>query len=212
MGKLRISDGHLIWTFTTGGPVSSSPALTSDMVFFGSQDGGVYAVPVGGASHATGFRTNGAVFSSPVIDNGVIYIGSSDHNVYALGTDGNQHWSFKTGDAANGRFAVANGVVYAASHKPCARRRQGDSSVELHRREQNRLLFARNHPVIAYPPRLLAYTHDRPHPQPLSRGRGESDVTATLRRPISWVAETLPTGCPVGVRLQPATASSCGCA
>ncbi len=118
MRKLRISDGHLIWTFTTGGPVSSSPALTSDMVFFGSQDGGVYAVPVGGASHATWrFRTNGAVFSSPVIDNGVIYIGSSDHNVYALGTDGNQHWSFKTGDAVNGRFAVANGVVYAASDK-----------------------------------------------------------------------------------------------
>ncbi|HKT37167.1 MAG TPA: PQQ-binding-like beta-propeller repeat protein, partial [Ktedonobacterales bacterium] len=47
--------------------------------------------------------------------NNMIFVGSGDHNVYALGTDGKQRWAFKTGGAVNGRFVVANGVVYANS-------------------------------------------------------------------------------------------------
>ncbi|HEY1391121.1 MAG TPA: PQQ-binding-like beta-propeller repeat protein [Ktedonobacterales bacterium] len=115
--KLRISDGHERWHFTTGSHVSSSPALTSDMVYFGSQDGAVYAVPVGGASHATWRTSTGeAVYSSPVFANDTIFVGSSNHTVYALGAaDGKPRWTLKTGGAVNGRFAVANGVVYANS-------------------------------------------------------------------------------------------------
>jgi outer membrane protein assembly factor BamB len=87
------------------------------MVYFGSQDGAVYAVPVGGASHAT-WRTStgGAVYSSPVVANDTIFVGSSNHTIYALGTtDGKARWTYKTGGAVNGRFVVANGVVYANS-------------------------------------------------------------------------------------------------
>ncbi len=114
--KLAISDGHERWHFTTGGHVSSSPALTSDTVYFGSQDGAAYAVPVGGAAHATWrFPTHGSVFSSPIFANDMVFVGSSDQNVYAIGTDGKQRWVFKTGGAVNGRFVVANGVVYANS-------------------------------------------------------------------------------------------------
>ena len=34
----------LLWTFKTGGPVKSSPAIVQDRVFIGSDDGNVYAL------------------------------------------------------------------------------------------------------------------------------------------------------------------------
>src|ERR1019366_7075023 len=34
----------LLWTFKTGGPVKSSPAIVQERVFIGSDDGNVYAL------------------------------------------------------------------------------------------------------------------------------------------------------------------------
>lgn len=115
--SLHLADGRHHWNFTTGASVSSSPSVTSDTVYVGSQDGGIYAVQVDSPVMRWRFRTGGPVASSPIVDSDVIYVGSNDHKAYAIGTDGNKRWSHQTGGNVNGRFALANGVVYANSDK-----------------------------------------------------------------------------------------------
>ena len=45
------ANGLLLWSFTTEGPVDSSPAVTNGTVYVGSVDGNVYAI--GNAAAAT---------------------------------------------------------------------------------------------------------------------------------------------------------------
>ena len=78
-------DGTVDWTFGTGGPVGSSPAVGADgTIYFGSGDKYLYAVHFNGTLKWK-FATNGAVESSPAIGaDGTIYFGSVDGNLYAL--------------------------------------------------------------------------------------------------------------------------------
>ncbi|MGH2670662.1 MAG: PQQ-binding-like beta-propeller repeat protein, partial [bacterium] len=77
------SPGRL-WTFQTGGPVFSSPALGQDgTIYFGSLDGAVYAVGPKG-DLAWRFATGDAVWSSPAISGATVLVGSSDDTVYGL--------------------------------------------------------------------------------------------------------------------------------
>lgn len=82
--------GKELWRTPLMGRAFSAPALTSDTLFIGSEEGQAYG---GGSVFAldrkTGevlweFKTGGNVFSSPVVDGGVVFVGSDDGSVYAL--------------------------------------------------------------------------------------------------------------------------------
>jgi outer membrane protein assembly factor BamB len=64
--KLRAVDiyGGLLWNSTTGGAVSSSPAVANGMVYVGSDDGSVYAYAVTPASSVAS-STRRAISSRP---------------------------------------------------------------------------------------------------------------------------------------------------
>src|SRR5512139_3161841 len=71
--------GKLKWTFVTGGPVTSSPAIDeSGIVYVGSTDNNLYAINAEDGTLKWKFQTEGAIDrSSPAIDqNGVVYIGA----------------------------------------------------------------------------------------------------------------------------------------
>ena len=95
--------GALKWKFTTDNHVESSPSIGSDgTVYFGSDDGNVYAVDASG-NQKWKFTTLGSsiVRSSPAIGaDGTIYFGSeggrSYAGIYALNPDGTQKWYFRT--------------------------------------------------------------------------------------------------------------------
>jgi outer membrane protein assembly factor BamB len=62
------SGGILLWTFTTNGVITTTPAIDSDGTFLWS------------------FTTGGIVRSSPTLGSDVaLYLGSSDGNRYATG-------------------------------------------------------------------------------------------------------------------------------
>ena len=75
----------VLWTFQTGGPVVSSPAIAADgSVLVGSQDGKLYAVARDGTAKWS-YATGDIIFSSPAVaHDGTIYIGSDDDHLYAL--------------------------------------------------------------------------------------------------------------------------------
>lgn len=99
----------------------SSPAIANGKVYFGSGDGGVYAVNADSGTVAWKFQTGDVVHGSPAVANGVVYIGSWDSRLYALDAEtGQQKWAFQAGEdntihnqvGFQSSPAVADGVVY----------------------------------------------------------------------------------------------------
>lgn len=85
------------WSFKTGGWVISSPAVSSDTVYVGSDDRHLYAIDRTSGTERWRFKTGAHVRSSPAISNGVIYFSSYDGNVYALdAATGAEKWKFAT--------------------------------------------------------------------------------------------------------------------
>ena len=106
----------LLWTFTTGSWVDSSPAVVDGVVYIGSGDGNVYALNARTGKKLWQYTTGGSVESSPAVVEGVVYVGSDDNNLYALdASTGAYLWQISTGGAVESSPAVANGVVYVGS-------------------------------------------------------------------------------------------------
>jgi len=100
---------------------TSSPAVAGGKVFFGSGDGGVYAVDAESGLLQWKFATQNVVHASPAVSGNTVYIGSWDSSLYALdAATGQQRWSFKAGDdpAIHNQVgfqsspAVVDGTVY----------------------------------------------------------------------------------------------------
>ena len=82
---VNVSTGALIWSFATGGPVVSSPAISFNAVYVGSVDGKVYALNVHSGVLLWSHTTLGAVYASPTIGiHSTVYFISEDHYLYAL--------------------------------------------------------------------------------------------------------------------------------
>jgi outer membrane protein assembly factor BamB len=96
---LPASKPGIWWSYTTGGPITSSPAIADDgSVLFGSHDGKLYVLSRDGTlkwSHTTG----DIIFASPAVAHeGTIYIGSDDDHLYALGAKTEKpRWVFQVG-------------------------------------------------------------------------------------------------------------------
>src|SRR5262249_55869857 len=67
----------LKWSRGTGGPIESSPAISQNVAYVGSDDGKVYAWnATSGNGLWASATTGGAVHSSPAVVNGLVYVGS----------------------------------------------------------------------------------------------------------------------------------------
>jgi len=75
---------ELKWKFKTEDKVFSSPAIADGVVYFGSNDGNLYAVDIKTGQEKWKFKTESWVYSSPAIADGVVYFGSADGNLYAV--------------------------------------------------------------------------------------------------------------------------------
>ncbi|HEY7575301.1 MAG TPA: PQQ-binding-like beta-propeller repeat protein, partial [Thermoanaerobaculia bacterium] len=79
--------GREVWRFKTPDNVLSSGAVAGGQVFFGCEDGHVFALDAKSGAERWRFRTGGAVISSPAVGpEGVVYVGSDDGYLYALAT------------------------------------------------------------------------------------------------------------------------------
>jgi outer membrane protein assembly factor BamB len=105
--------GSLKWKFTTGGPIHSSAAVVGDTVYFGSQDGKMYAVDAQTGGERWEFQAESRIQSTPAIVDGVVYFGSNDGNMYAVNAEtGQEIWKYKTPYPITSSPAVAGGKVF----------------------------------------------------------------------------------------------------
>ena len=85
------------WTFTTGARVVSSPVWRDGTLYFGSDDGNVYAVDAATGRQRWMARTDGAVASTPALDGDRLLALSYDGRLYALDArTGEVLWKFAT--------------------------------------------------------------------------------------------------------------------
>jgi outer membrane protein assembly factor BamB len=99
----------------------SSPAVSGDVVYFGSGDHNVYALDARTGQLRWTFTTGNVVHASPAVVDGVVYVGSWDRYLYALNArTGAPIWKFQTGDdtviynqvGIASSAAVDNGTVF----------------------------------------------------------------------------------------------------
>jgi len=89
---------HVKWRFATGDRVVSSPVWSDGVLFFGSDDGNVYAVDAASGRQVWQFVTGGPVPSTPAVAGGVVFVNSYDGRFYAIDEkSGRLKWKFRTG-------------------------------------------------------------------------------------------------------------------
>ena len=85
------------WKFPTGDRVISSPVFKDNVIYFGGDDGNIYAVDAATGRQLWKRATGGPVPSTPAIANGTVYAGSYDGKFYALNAQtGALRWKFAT--------------------------------------------------------------------------------------------------------------------
>lgn len=119
-GKLYAFDaatGALLWTYTTGNGIMSSPTVAYGIVYFGSNDRKVYALNAKTGKLLWSYATGYFVVTSPVVSNGIVYVGSNDGKLYAFqATTGVPLWIIPiSGKASIIAPVVDHGVLYVAS-------------------------------------------------------------------------------------------------
>ena len=108
------------WTFPTGARVMSSPVSDGSAIYFGSDDGNVYAVDAKTGKQLWQHPTGGPVSGSASVVDGTLYIVSYDGKLYALDSrTGSTKWKFATSRRAS--FRSERSARHAAE-KPDHRR------------------------------------------------------------------------------------------
>jgi halocyanin-like protein len=132
-GEQDRSAGERIWSFETGEPIRSSPTIVNKTVYFGADDGNVYALDAETGEEEWRFGTekppegqrksDRGVESDPKVVDGTVYVGANDNYFYALDAEtGDERWRYEGGHRANegggfvwGSPSVVDGVVYGNS-------------------------------------------------------------------------------------------------
>lgn len=121
VGAYRETDGKLLWSRNLPSRAESSPLLRDGTLYFGSEDGTVYALHARSGRTRWTYRADGAVKGALAYEGGKLYFGDYAGKAYALrARDGAEAWKVGTngtrGGFGSGRFysspAVAFGRVY----------------------------------------------------------------------------------------------------
>jgi len=106
---------QILWTYTTGSAVFSSPAVADGRIYVGSDR--VYALNASTGALVWNYATGGQVYSSPAVAGGIVYVGSD--KVYALdASTGALVWNYATAGfkVYYSSPAIAAGRVYVGSY------------------------------------------------------------------------------------------------
>ena len=99
------------WKFPTGDRVISSSVFKDNVIYFGGDDGNVYAVDAATGRQIWKRATNGPVPATPAIADGMVYIGSYDGKFYALNAQtGALKWKFATNVSAGSKQKGLHGL------------------------------------------------------------------------------------------------------
>ena len=111
-----VPKGDVKWTFSSNGPIFSTPAVAEGRIYFGTSDRRVVALEANTGKTLWEHPVTGPINSSPAIAGNSVFIGLRDGNVLALDkTNGNLIWKFDAGSGIYSSPVVQDGVLYIGS-------------------------------------------------------------------------------------------------
>lgn len=118
-GGETTNSSKLLWTYTTGKSISTSPVTTEDSVIMSSGDGFVYCLNI--ANGTLDWRypaiNTTVVYSTPAISGSHLYIGSSDGNLTCIDIKtGAPVWGTNLNGVVWSSPLVLNGLVFVGSN------------------------------------------------------------------------------------------------
>jgi hypothetical protein len=109
-------NNNLLWNYTTGFGVDSSPAVADGKVFVGSRHRKIYCLDAETGAKIWSYTTGASVWSSPAVADGKVFVGSWDNKIYCLDAEtGAYIWSYTTGELVSSSPAVVDGKVFVGS-------------------------------------------------------------------------------------------------
>lgn len=90
-------DGRLLWKRRVGGAISSQPLVHegSGTLYFGADDGHMYAVDLRTGKQRWSYRTEGTIAHAPAYSEGVLLFTSSENRIYGLdAASGKWRWQY----------------------------------------------------------------------------------------------------------------------
>ena len=90
MYSLDIPTGEPAWKFDSGKAIGSSPSICEGVIYFGNDNGQLYAVNMSVGQEKWRYQTKqGRLLSSPIrtsaaVEDGVVYFGNNDKQFYAV--------------------------------------------------------------------------------------------------------------------------------
>jgi len=116
---LNGTTGALLWSYTTGNWIYSSPTVANGVVYIGSYDYNVYALNATTGAVLWSFNTGdfgGYIDSAPAVANGVVYVANQAGDVDALNAaTGTELWNYSALTTFESSPAVADGLVYVGA-------------------------------------------------------------------------------------------------
>jgi outer membrane protein assembly factor BamB len=110
------SSGRILWHYTVGSPIESSPIVRYGIDYFGSWNGNVYALDVRRHRLRWVFRGGYKITSSAALSGRTLFIGDYGGRLLALSArTGRLRWSTSVNGRVYGTPAVANGRVFVPS-------------------------------------------------------------------------------------------------
>ncbi|MFC1859583.1 PQQ-binding-like beta-propeller repeat protein [Thermodesulfobacteriota bacterium] len=111
-----VTAGTLLWEYDTSGDILSTPAVSGNSVYVGSDDGKLYAFDVESGTEIWSYDTGAPVRSSPAVISGKVYVGSIDGRILCLDTETETLvWEHTTGSAVRSSPSITEGKVYVGS-------------------------------------------------------------------------------------------------
>jgi len=107
------TDGTRKWRYYIGSLAYSSPAIGLLAVYFGADDGYLYAVSQTDGSLLWRYFCGEYLRSSPAVDDTqVVYIKSDDGYLYAINSDGSLRWRYYSGRFYKSHVNIVGNTVY----------------------------------------------------------------------------------------------------
>jgi outer membrane protein assembly factor BamB len=106
---------RMLWSYQTGGPVSSGAVISGDTVYIGSGDHNVYGLGTANGQARTVIRTGGAVSGGLALAGDLLIAGSADGKVYARSLTSGASWTYPTGGPVESTPTAGSGAVYIGS-------------------------------------------------------------------------------------------------
>ncbi len=116
MGNNQSDFVKLLWNYTTGRMVQSSPAVSNGLVFVGSRDSQLFCLNASNGQDVWKFSFHREVWSSPAVYNGAIFVGVDDGYLYCLNvTSGIPIWRSEVGGLVRSSPVIVDDRVYIGS-------------------------------------------------------------------------------------------------